>query len=53
MVGLAVTLPAAGDAVRPPEALDSWAGILMLFQQTLIGIAMGLVLRVVFATPST
>ena len=33
----------------PPEAIDSWAGILILFQQTLIGIAMGLVLRVVFA----
>ena len=50
MVGLAITLgllPVMPSA--PPEAIDSWAGILMLFQQTLIGIAMGLVLRVVFA----
>ncbi len=50
MVGLAITLgllPVMPSA--PPEAIDSWAGILILFQQTLIGIAMGLVLRVVFA----
>ena len=50
MVGLAITLgllPVVPSA--PPEAIDSWAGILILFQQTLIGIAMGLVLRVVFA----
>ena len=30
-------------------ALDSWSGLLLIVQQTLIGIAMGLVLRVVFA----
>ncbi len=50
VVGLAVTmgvLPVV--TATPPEAIDSWAGILILFQQTLIGIAMGLVLRVVFA----
>lgn len=50
MVGLAITLgllPVVPSAT--PEAIDSWAGILILFQQTLIGIAMGLVLRVVFA----
>lgn len=50
VVGLAITmglLPVV--TATPPEAIDSWAGILILFQQTLIGIAMGLVLRVVFA----
>ncbi|MBL8434039.1 MAG: flagellar biosynthetic protein FliR [Zoogloea sp.] len=50
VAGLAVTmgvLPVV--TATPPEAIDSWAGILILFQQTLIGIAMGLVLRVVFA----
>lgn len=50
VVGLAITmglLPVVTST--PPEAIDSWAGILILFQQTLIGIAMGLVLRVVFA----
>ena len=50
VVGLAVTmgvLPVL--TATPPEAIDSWAGILILCQQTLIGIAMGLVLRVVFA----
>ena len=33
----------------PQAALDSWSGLLLIVQQTLIGIAMGLVLRVVFA----
>ena len=50
MVGLAVTmglLPVVPSA--PQEAIDSWSGMLILFHQTLIGIAMGLVLRVVFA----
>lgn len=33
----------------PVIALDSWMGILQLFEQTLIGVAMGLSMRVVFA----
>ncbi len=50
VVGLAVTMGVMPVVTAtPPEAIDSWAGILILFQQTLIGIAMGLVLRVVFA----
>jgi flagellar biosynthetic protein FliR len=49
MVGLAITMGLLPVVPSPPEAIDSWAGILILFQQTLIGIAMGLVLRVVFA----
>jgi flagellar biosynthesis protein FliR len=46
MVGLAITLgllPVVPSV--PPEALDSWAGAPDPLQQTLIGIAMGLVLR--------
>lgn len=50
VVGLAVTMGVMPVVTAtPPEAIDSWAGILILFQQTLIGVAMGLVLRVVFA----
>ena len=51
MVGLAVTLGLMPVVPSVPQAaLDSWAGLLLIVQQTLIGIAMGLVLRVVFAT---
>lgn len=50
MVGLAVTLGLMPVVPSVPQAaLDSWAGLLLIVQQTLIGIAMGLVLRVVFA----
>jgi flagellar biosynthetic protein FliR len=49
VVGLAVGVGLAAFASVPAVPLDSWAGMLILFQQTLIGIAMGLVLRVVFA----
>jgi flagellar biosynthesis protein FliR len=50
MVGLAVAIglaPALPEVA--PIALNSWNGMLMLFQQTIIGIAMGLTMRVVFA----
>ena len=51
MVGLAVTLGLMPVVPSVPQAaLDSWSGLLLIVQQTLIGIAMGLVLRVVFAT---
>ena len=50
MVGLAVTLGLMPVVPSVPQAaLDSWSGLLLIVQQTLIGIAMGLVLRVVFA----
>lgn len=50
VVGLAITLGVLPVVPSVPQAaLDSWAGMLLLVQQTLIGIAMGLVLRVVFA----
>ena len=50
MVGLAVTLGLMLVVPSVPQAaLDSWSGLLLIVQQTLIGIAMGLVLRVVFA----
>ncbi|MDY0036683.1 MAG: flagellar biosynthetic protein FliR [Zoogloea oleivorans] len=50
MVGLAVAIgmvPALPAAT--PISLSSWNGMLMLLQQTIIGIAMGLTMRVVFA----
>ena len=43
-VGLAPAFPSV-----PAVPLDSWAGLLILFEQTLIGIAMGLAMRVAFA----
>jgi flagellar biosynthetic protein FliR len=49
VVGLAVSRPRPAFPSVPAVPLDSWAGLLILFQQTLIGIAMGLALRVVFA----
>ena len=50
MVGLAVTLGLMPVVPSVPQAaLDSWSGLLLIVQQTHIGIAMGLVLRVVFA----
>ena len=50
MVGLAVTLGLMPVVPSVPQAaLVSWSGLLLIVQQTLIGIAMGLVLRVVFA----
>jgi flagellar biosynthesis protein FliR len=42
MVGLAITIGLAAGAAAARVPLDSWAGLLILFQQTLIGIAMGL-----------
>lgn len=51
VVGLAIAIgliPALPPA--PPVPLGSWNGVLMLFEQSLIGIAMGLTLRVIFAT---
>jgi flagellar biosynthetic protein FliR len=50
VVGLAITiglLPVLPPAQSVP--LGSWNGLLMLFQQTITGIAMGLTLRIVFA----
>jgi flagellar biosynthetic protein FliR len=50
VVGLAVGIGLAGAfPVATSVPLDSWAGLLILFEQTLIGIAMGLAMRVVFA----
>ncbi|WP_398309733.1 flagellar biosynthetic protein FliR [Zoogloea sp.] len=43
-IGVAPAFPAATNV-----SLDSWAGLLILVEQTLIGIAMGLAMRVVFA----
>ncbi|NML24894.1 flagellar biosynthetic protein FliR [Zoogloea dura] len=43
-IGVIPTLPPV-----PAIPLDSWPGILQLLEQTLIGIAMGLSMRVVFA----
>ena len=52
VVGLAIAIGLL--PVLPPPAqsvpLGSWNGLLMLFQQTVTGIAMGLTLRVIFAT---
>ena len=50
VVGLAIAiglLPVLPPAQSVP--LGSWNGLLMLFQQTITGIAMGLTLRIVFA----
>lgn len=50
MIGLAIALgltPALPPT--PSVALGSWDGILILIQQTLIGLAMGLAIRVVLA----
>ncbi len=54
MIGLAITiglLPALPPT--PAIPLGSWNGLLMLAQQSLTGIAMGLTLRIVFAALDT
>ena len=55
-IGLALMLtvavaPAAGP--MPAVPLNSWAALLIVTQQTLIGLAMGLVIRIVFAAVQT
>lgn len=50
VVGLAVGISIApAFPVAANVSLDSWAGLLILLEQTLIGITMGLAMRVVFA----
>jgi flagellar biosynthetic protein FliR len=50
VVGLAITLGVA-PSLAPVAAipLASWEGLLVLVQQTLVGLAMGITLRVIFA----